>query len=318
MTLHRADLKPVERFSSGSTLLDLALGGGWAEGRVINIVGDRSTGKTLLAIEGCANYALKFGYDIKYIEGEAAFDQSYAESVGLPTSKITFPEDIYTIEGIAAEVSSIDRKTLVVIDSLDSFSDEAELKSDFGAASYGAAKAKLLSQFFRRYNAVSSKYVTLMVISQVRDNIGVTFGAKHTRSGGKALDFYASQVVWLAKKKMVEKTIKKVTRKVGVWSRAKVEKNKTGPPFREIDQLIRFGYGVDNIASILEWFVGNDTMTKAEATAVKKKLNTLGDDEYFDLLNTYIEKCQKVWTEIESCFEPERCKYNPPNSRETL
>lgn len=250
----------VKFVTSGSIALDLILGGGYAQGRIVNIVGDKSAGKTLLAIEACANFAKLYGADsVRYCEAEDAFDEEYAAMIGMPAD-IELAEDIETVEGFIADLKewlqgcNSSKPCLYVLDSLDALSCEVEVKREYGEATYGQEKAKLLSEFFRKENHLISKSnCTLIVISQVRDNIGVTFGEKHKRSGGKALDFYCSQVMWLAHTQQLKRTVKGVERVVGAKIEAKMKKMKVGPPFRSIELTVIFSYGVDDETSMLNW-----------------------------------------------------------------
>lgn len=240
----------------------MALGGGYAQGRVINVVGDKSTGKTLLAIEACANFAITFPTGIiRYKEAEAAFDKGYAEVLGMPLDRVEFEEDFDTVEELQKDIQKFAAKCkakkvpgLYIVDSLDALSDKAEQDRDIEKGTFGVSKAKLMSEMFRRDKRKWQKAkLTLMIISQVRDKINATFGRKWTRSGGRALDFYASQVLYLAEIKKLYKTVRGVKRAHGVVIRAKVTKNKVGIPFREVDFSLIFGYGIDDILASLDW-----------------------------------------------------------------
>lgn len=240
--------------SSGSTLLDCVLGGGWARNRIINVVGDRSTGKTLLAIEAAANFHRIFPQGgVDYIELEAAFDTDYAQTVGFPSGVLPI-ENLRTIEDIFKHLDGVAAgPRLVVVDSLDAAGAEKDLQDELGDHGFGVKKPKLLSEMFMRLvRTLNEKQVTLLIISQVRENIG-GMGAKYSRSGGKALDFYASQIVWLKQIKTMEKEIEKIKRTVGIEVVAKCTKNKIGPAYREAPLEILFGYGIDNLHSALYW-----------------------------------------------------------------
>lgn len=308
-------------FSTGCTLLNCALGGGYPLGRVVNVVGDKSTGKTLLAIEACANFAATFPKGlIRYAEAEAAFDKSYAESLGLPLARVEFADQADTVEDVFADLQKLMQKAgsrpcLYILDSLDALSDKAELERGIDEGTYGAAKAKQMSQLFRRLiRELQSTKVCFFIISQVRDAIGVSFGRKTSRSGGRALDFYASQVIYLAQVGMLHKTISKQKRAVGVEIKAKVDKNKIGMPFRECQFTIRFGYGIDDLLASVEWL---DDSGQLDALGIKssqiasyiKQTKSMSDSEY----RRNVEKVSKVvlakWQEIESSFKPERRKY---------
>ena len=250
----------IEFIRSGCKTLDLALGGGWAEGRIANVVGDKSTGKTLLCIEAAANFVIKYPKGrIYYRESEAAFDTAYAKAIGMPVERVDFGEPLETVEDFFEDMSTILSKArgkpiLYILDSLDALSDRGEMKRSMDEGTYGAEKAKKLSQLFRRLvRDMRDKNVTLIIVSQVRDKIGMSFGRKTTRTGGHALDFYASQVVYLAHIGRLARTVKGSKRATGVEVRAQLDKNKVGLPFREAQFPIMFGYGIDDVTACLEY-----------------------------------------------------------------
>ena len=255
--------------SSGGTLLNLALtntiDSGYRAGRIVNIVGDKSSGKTLLAIEvmSYAYHVMKKNYDMKliYDEGEAAFDKEYASKLGLPVDKIDFRES-ETIEDWYASLEkeinlpSKDKKdfTIYILDSLDSIVSEGELEEDFNKGGFGMNKQKQMSKLFRRLiRKLRKNNILVIVISQLRDKIGVTFGETKTRAGGRALDFYASIILWLYEKGK----IKKGNLPVGLEIKAKVKKNKLWKPWRECDFSILFEYGIDDIGSNIDFLKEN-------------------------------------------------------------
>lgn len=347
--------KDVEFIPSGSTMLDCVVSGGWALGRIVNIVGDKSAGKTLLAIEACANFANKYpDGQIWYNEAEAAFDEGYAEALGLPVEHVYFvnqndPKEVHvsakikegketlevndsnhTVEGLFEHLNAVCsyhqehgiKNGLYIIDSLDAFSDRAELEREIDKGTFGQNKAKKMSELFRRLvRKIEEAHLTVIVISQVRDNIGVSFGPTKTRSGGRALDFYASQVVWLAESGKIKKTIGGVERVVGVNVKAQCKKNKVGIPFRECAYPIEFGYGIDDILSCAEWLSSvKDPMSETEwkftASGFKRAVTTIKkkpDDEFFDISSAVAKHCKKRWMEIEEGFMPVRRKYRLKN-----
>jgi recombination protein RecA len=312
--------------SSGCTTLDLALGGGWAEGRVANIIGDKATGKTLQAIEAAANFAMKYSKvkaKVRYRESEAAFDIPYARALGMPIERIDFGADkpMETVEDFFEDLAKIvdGAKTpeLVILDSLDALSDRAELARSMDEGTYGAAKAKKLSELFRRLvGKMERKLITLMVISQVRDNINArAFGRQWTRSGGKALDFYASQILVLANTGKLTQTVLGQKRAIGVKVIGRVDKNKVGLPFRDASYQIRFGYGVDDAQSMVDFLQSTKRLKEAniKESEVKGFLNYLLEDctpEEMDGELAMLRKlCTKVWYEIESKTLTPRAKY---------
>jgi recombination protein RecA len=291
--------KGVEFFSSGCTVLDLALGGGWAEGRYANIVGDKSSGKTLLCIEACANFAIKHPKGkIYYRESEAAFDNQYAEALGMPIDRVEFSEEpLDTVEDLFEDLSAIlkgagKNPILYICDSLDALSDRAEMERAIDKGSYGGSKPKKIGELFRRLvRLAKTKNLTLIIVSQVRDKIGVMFGDKQTRTGGRALDFYASQILWLSQLKKLVKTKGKVKRTTGVLVKGQLKKNKVSLPFREAEFPIKFGYGIDDQAAMTDWL---------ESIGAKDTSNNLQE-----LRALVIQK----WYQIEDGFLPKNKKY---------
>src|SRR5262245_16524095 len=251
----------IQFIPSGCQLLDLSLGGGWAESRIFNIVGDKSTGKTLLCIEAAANFTLKYPKGrIKYRESEQAFDENYAAALGMPLDRVDFGDKpLETVEDMFEDLHTvIKRKSphpiLYMCDSLDALSDRAEMDRDIDEGSYGAQKAKKMSELFRRLvRGLSGTNVTVGIVSQVRDRIGAMYGRKVSRSGGRALDFYASQIVYLVHLGAVNKTVSGVKRATGIRVKAHVDKNKVSLPLRGCEFNIQFGYGVDDALASLRW-----------------------------------------------------------------
>ncbi len=311
---------------TGSTVLDLVLGGGWARGRVANIVGDKSAGKTLLAIEGCANFARlpKHG-PMRYIEAEAAFDIPYARSMGLPKDVDMINADdeankIDTVEKMNADLSewlAANKNGLYILDSLDALSDAGEAEREIGTATYGVGKAKAMSEMFRRcISGLRDANATMFIISQIRDKIGVTFGETKTRSGGRALDFYSSQIVWLTEIEKLKRTVMGADRIVGVNVLARNKKNKVGKPFRQAEFSILFGYGIDDEASMLNWLKDNkaEGLLDKKADEYKKQIAAMReakDRSELNKIHNYLSDIVRSrWAEIEAALEPPMGKYS--------
>jgi recombination protein RecA len=309
----------LDFITSGSTLLDLALGGGWAERRIANVVGDKSTGKTLLCIEATANFAIKYPKGrIRYREAESAFDKLYAAALGMPIDRIDFgSKRIATVEDLTKICEKAKQKEFVVVDSLDALSDRSEMDRDIDEGSYGANKAKKMSELFRRLTqTMSDKDVTLLIVSQVRDKIGAMFGAKHTRTGGRAMDFYASQVLMLAHLGRIVKTSRGLKRATGVKILGKLDKNKISLPFREAEFPIHFGYGVDDAQSMINWLkvtkgfkAKNYGLSEEESKAALKTLLDMTRAEERKIMTMLREDVTARWYEIEKDLMPKRSKY---------
>jgi recombination protein RecA len=306
-------------------MLDLVLGGGYGRGRVVNMVGDRSSGKTLLAIEACANYAIVGdAEESRYAEAEAAFDHAYAQTIGMPEG-VQFPKDqLRTVEDfyhdmdayLTARKKKKKGPALYVLDSLDALSDTAEMDRDIDKGSFGAAKAKKMSEIFRKLTGdINDTDTTLFVISQIREKIGVMFGETKTRSGGMALNFYASQIIWLAEIGKIKKTVHGAERVVGVNVLCKTKKNKIAPPFRECEIVIYFNYGVDDEESMINWLRKNPKAgvlkdeldaTLADLRAARKEKDTGSKREIAKWLRTVVTT---HWMKIEDALKPTHSKY---------
>lgn len=342
--------KPGMRFvHAGCAVFDAMCGGGYPLGRVVNIVGDKSAGKTLLTMEAFTNFHMQYDGYMRYGESEHAFDEPYAEAIGIPVGSITMPnkeKDVpfQTVEDFAADLEAFcdkcikDKKPgIYAVDSLDALSDEAEMRrseklakararerddDDDGraiAGTYGAAKAKQMSEMFRKLaEKIDTADVLLIVVSQLRDNIGVRFGEKQTRSGGRALDFYASIVVWVREKGKIKQTQNKIERVIGVDVHARVKKNKVGLPFRECEYPILFGYGVDDMTADVEWLlsVNRDAVLREEFGMSKDgyktriaNLRNKGGASVRELREQLRTVVYREWRDIETGFLPKSRKY---------
>lgn len=314
--------------SSGCTVLDCVLGGGWPLGRIANIVGDKAVGKTLLAIEACANFHHIYpkGH-IWYREAEAAFDEFYAAQLGLPVEQVDFGAEgidtIWdTIEDIQEDLEKCLKQAekdkqpgLYIIDSLDALTSRAELARKVGDGTFGLEKPKQLGQLFRKMTRRLKKAkVSFIVVSQIRDKIGVMFGDRYTRTGGKALDFYASQILWLHQAGQIKKTIKGTKRTVGVHVKAKCKKNKIAASFRDCDFILKFGYGVDDIEASVSWLEDEGMLDRIglEEKGVSKYLKESAAMTSEEARTRRMDLARTVcvgWQEVEARFESPQKKY---------
>lgn len=326
-----ADGSTEKFFPSGSTLLDLGLGGGWARDRIINIVGDTSSGKTLKAIEAAINFAALYGDDaIRYNETEAAFDRSYAYSLGFPAGASFVGDDSdaghgsRTVQEFYADLEKfIERRrgepSLYILDSVDAMSDDAEMGRELGEATYGMGKPKLLSEFFRKHvKMLAQAHCTLMTISQIRDKIGVTFGETKARSGGHALDFYASQIVWLYEGGKIKKQVDGIDKIIGIKVRYRVKKNKLAAAHAEAEQQILFNYGIDDETSMIDWLKKvklNDieltSINLDRGVAALARLRRNRDMDTLRVVRHELQRaCRQRWQEIADAAAPPVQKYS--------
>lgn len=317
-----------EFIPSGCTLLDCVLGGGWVLGRVSNIVGDKSTGKTLLAIEACANFARVFPKGkIYYREAESAFDESYATKLGLPRNRVDFGpqgtdtqwrtiENIFTdLREIVAAHGKSGKPGLYIIDSLDALTSQAALKRKIGDGSYNLEKQRILGQLFEQLiSEFKAARLCILIVSQVREKIGFVIGDKYRRSGGKSLDFYSSHILWLAHVKNIVREMGPIKRLTGIRVHATAKKNKITVPFGKCSFPIRFGFGIDDVTASIEWLTEHKMVDK-----LGLKLNQV--DKYLDDLDElsnaeYAKRGDQIraaviqsWAEIDEQFAPTRSKY---------
>jgi len=318
----------IQFISTGCAVLDCALGGGVALGRTANLVGDRSTAKTGTATEVLINFVSAYpSGSAAYRETEAAFDEEYAAAMGLPIDKVDFgdpDEPLITVEDFYRDFDAFCDKQLkakepglYVLDSMDALSDEAEMARDIEKGSFGAAKAKKMSEMFRKITRKQEQAnVCLFIVSQVRENIGAMFGEKYTRSGGKALDFYASQIFWLANLGQLKRTSNKVERVYGIKLRASVKKNKVGLPFRKADFQFEFGFGTNDLLASVEWLKEVNRLDAIDLKATEAKdfiqeIAKMDTKEYSEERQRAAQAVKIIWAEIEETFIPTRKKYDP-------
>ncbi len=297
MKLGDDNVEKVDVIPTGSIGLNVALGvGGYPKGRIIEIYGPESSGKTTLAIHAIAE-CQKQGGIAAFIDAEHAFDRFYCEKLGVDVNNlyISQPDNGEQALQIADQLISSAAVDIVVVDSVAALTPKAEIEGDMGDNKVGL-HARLMSQALRKLTSTISKTnTTCIFINQLREKIGVMFGNPETTTGGNALKFYAS--VRLDIRKVT--TLKDGDEAIGNQVRVKVVKNKVAPPFRKAEFEISFGEGISRVGEILDLGVEYDIIKKSGSWfSYEDSKLAQGRDATKALLRDNPELCDEIEAKI--------------------
>ena len=283
----------VELLKSGSLSLDLALGGGYPKGRIIEIYGPESSGKTTLALHAIAEIQ-KTGGQAAFIDAEHALDPSYAKRIGVDVDNllISQPDNGEQALEICETLVRSNAVDLIVVDSVAALVPQAEIDGDMGDAQMGL-QARLMSQAMRKLTAIISKSkATVIFINQIRMKIGVMFGNPETTTGGNALKFYASVRIDIRRIGQ----IKDGENIIGNRTKIKVVKNKIAAPFRSAEFDIMYNEGVSKVGDVLDLAVQYGVLDKAGAF-IKYNGETIGQGR--EAVKRILKEKPEFFAEIE-------------------
>ena len=299
----------VEAIPTGSLSLDLALGiGGVPKGRIIEIYGPESSGKTTLALHIVAS-AQKLGGEVAYIDAEHALEPAYARALGvdLESMLISQPdtgEDALSITETLVRSGAID---VVVVDSVAALVPRSEIEGEMGDSSVGVV-ARLMSQALRKLaGSISKTNCIVIFINQLREKIGVMYGNPETTPGGRALKYFSSVRIDVRR----TETLKNGSEMIGNRTRAKIVKNKVAPPFKEAEFDIMYGEGISKIGEIIDLAVKLDLIEKGGAWYTVGETRLQGRDN----VKAYLQQNPDIADDLEQKIRDNAVKLMSPQAR---
>ncbi|PJA47896.1 MAG: recombinase RecA [candidate division SR1 bacterium CG_4_9_14_3_um_filter_40_9] len=273
----------VNTFHSGSYVLDLILGGGYPEGRVVEIYGPESSGKTTIALHAIAEIQ-KRGETAAFIDAEHALDPCYAKILGVDVDNLLLSQPDYGEQAlqIAEELARTGAIRLIVIDSVAALVPRAEVEGDMGD-SYMGLQARMMSQGLRKLSSILAKSgTTCIFINQIRMKIGVMFGNPETTPGGNALKFFASQRIEIRKGEKIMND----KEQIGYFAKIKISKNKVAAPFKTAELPVKWTMGYEKTMDIIESADILKIISKSGAFYTIGKQKIQGKDKLAQLLDS--------------------------------
>ncbi len=302
MRLGSKDRINVEAIPTGALSLDIALGiGGIPRGRIIEIYGPESSGKTTLAMHILAQ-AQKMGENVAFIDAEHAFDPTYGKAIGINIDEMFISQPDFGEQALEI-LETLVRSAgfgVIVVDSVAALTPKAEIEGEMGDSHMGL-QARLMSQALRKVTAVANKTnTTVIFLNQLRMKIGIMFGNPETTTGGNALKFYASVRMDIRQKEKIMKG----DEVVGHSRTVKVVKNKVAPPFREATFNIIYPHGIDKESSLLDAAVSKGIITKAGAWLRYGETQLAqGRESAIEILKKDIPLAQKIEKEVRATLK---------------
>jgi recombination protein RecA len=305
MRMNDEALQEVEAISSGSLSLDAALGvGGYPRGRVVEIYGPESSGKTTLTLHAIAE-CQKSGGIAAFIDAEHAFDRYYAQNLGINIDELIVSQPDHGEQAleIADNLIRSGAVDIVVIDSVAALTPKSEIEGEMGDSKMGL-HARLMSQALRKLTAsISKTQCTVIFINQLREKIGVMFGNPETTTGGNALKFYASVRLDIRRSTQIKDSQGGIN---GNRTRVKVVKNKVAPPFKKVEFDILYGKGISKNGEILDIGVEQEIIQKSGSwfSYGDTKLGQ-GRESVIKLLEDNMELAEEIETKIRQSYTEE-------------
>jgi len=308
MRLGSSERLNIEMIPSGALPLDIALGGGFPKGRIIEIYGPESSGKTTLALHAIASVQAQGG-TAAFIDAEHALDPVYAAAIGIDTDQllVSQPECGETALEITDQLVRSSAVDIIVIDSVAALVPRAEIEGEMGEAHVGR-QARLMSQALRKITCSLGKTgCTLIFLNQLRQKIGVVYGNPEVTTGGNALKFYASVRLDIRR----VQTLKKGQEQFGVRVRTKTAKNKVAPPFRTAEFDILFGKGISTLGCLVDFAEQTSVIERRGAWySYKGRQFAQGRDRAV----AYLEQTPQVAREIEASIQRLRTQQAQPDT----
>ncbi len=313
MRMNENAFTDIPVISSGSLGVDIALGvGGYPVGRVIEIFGPESSGKTTLALHAIAEAQKKDGI-AAFIDAEHAFDSTYAQSLGIDIDKllVSQPDNGEQALEITDHLVRSGAVDIIVVDSVAALTPKAEIEGEMGDSRMGL-QARLMSQALRKLTSNIGKTKTCMIfINQLREKIGVIFGNPETTTGGNALKFYAS--IRIDVRRIGQ--LKDGTDIVGNKTRVKIVKNKVAPPFKKAEFDIVYGKGISKMGELTDLGAEVGIISKSGSWySYNGTKLAQGRDNVKDLLQDNIELAEEIETKLRAHFNGEELESNQPDS----